>query len=229
MDLTTRLLRLLGLELDFEISLYGDPFDRVSEGLWVGVRPKPEHVPRLVGAGITHVVSCLEPSELAKLELEGAGFTTLGIPLRDGMHEDVSAAFPRFFDFATAALDDPASALLVHCEAGVSRSATFATALLMKREGRTFFDAFEALRAKRAGVLPNIGFASQLQQLERTLHPDRRDELSSLARYLREVCRAPVEAELLEEVLERHDYDAPRALRAMFGGEIPRVVQGVRS
>jgi len=27
---------------------------------------------------------------------------------------------------------------------------------------------------------------------------------------------------------QQQDYDAPRALRTLFGGEIPRVVQGVR-
>jgi hypothetical protein len=38
-----------------------------------------------------------------------------------------------------------------------------------------------------------------------------------------------VEIEVLQSALERHRYDAPAALRMIFGGDIPRVIQGVRS
>ena len=230
MDLTSRLLALLGLELDFSISLSGESLSRITETLYVGARPRPGDVAELKDAGITHVVSCLEEAELAKLRLAGLDVQTLGIAVRDGMDQDIAASFPQLFEFASRAGEDAGSRLLVHCEAGVSRSATLATALLMKSERQTFFEAFGQLRAKRAGVLPNIGFASQLQRLEHALYPDRRagHELSSLARYLREVCQVPIEVELLQEVLEQHDYDAARAIRAIFGGEIPRVVQGVR-
>lgn len=226
MAFASRMLALLGLDLDFSIELRSRSFSPITETLYVGVRPEPDDLAELRGSGITHVVSCLEESRLATLELPG--FRTLPIAARDGMDEDLGAAFPRLFAFADGAQD---AKLLVHCQAGVSRSATLATALLMKAEQRTFFDAFGRLRSKRREVLPNIGFASQLQRLEHALHPDLRErrEPSSLARYLREVCQAPVEVELLQEVLARHDYDAPRALRAIFGGEIPRVVQGVRA
>lgn len=229
-DFTSRLLAFLGLELDVSFTLRREALSRVTETLFVGARPRPEDVAGLRDAGITHVVSCLEERELAKLELEGLDARRLGIPLRDGMDQDIAAWFPRLFEFATRAREVPGSRLLIHCEAGVSRSATLATALLMEQERLRFFEAFARLRARRAEVLPNIGFASQLQQLENALHADGRasGEPSSLCRYLRDVCSAPVEAELLQEMLERYGDDAPRALRAMFGGEIPRVVQGVR-
>jgi len=230
MDLTSRLLAFLGLDFDVSITMRGKSFDQITEALYVGARPRAEDVPVLAEAGITHVVSCLEEAELSTLELPGLDVQTLGVAIRDGMDQDIAASFPRLFDFASRAGEHAGSKLLVHCEAGVSRSATLATALLMKSKGQTFLEAFGRLREKRAGVLPNIGFASQLQHLEYALYPDRRavDELSSLARYLREVCQVPTEVEVLEELLEQHDYDAPRALRTLFGGEIPRVVQGVR-
>ena len=53
--------------------------------------------------------------------------------------------------------------------------------------------------------------------------------VSSLARYLKEVCKVPVELEVLQNVLPRHDYDALRAIQWIFGNEVPRVIQGVRS
>ena len=124
--------------------------------------------------------------------------------------------------------------VLVHCEAGVSRSATLAIAILRRRSGGRFYETYCAVRDKRPQVLPNIGFASQLQKLEIELQGARRSARgagaspSSLARYLREVCMVPVDITTLDELLHRHDFDAVKAIRAIFGDEIPRVVQGAR-
>lgn len=46
--------------------------------------------------------------------------------------------------------------------------------------------------------------------------------------YLHRVCNVPVEIAFLQSMLERQEYDALRAIRAIFGEEIPRVIQGVR-
>ena len=227
-DFTSRLLALLGLDFDFTVDMRGESFSAITPSLHVGVRPSAEDVPALKDKGITHVVSCLEDPAPSTTQLQSEGFTTLAITIRDGMDQDIAAFFPKMFAFASQAHDDPSHKMLVHCEAGVSRSATLATAWLMKSERLTFLEAFTRLKDKRQRVLPNIGFASQLQRFEHALFPERTDELSSLARYLREVCAVPTEVEVVQEFLEQNDYDAPRALRAIFGGEIPRVVQGVR-
>jgi hypothetical protein len=147
------------------------------------------------------------------------------------MHEDIRETFSKVVDFAEAATaSDPKAKLFVHCEIGVSRSATLAIALLMKTEDMSFFDALCRVRSKRFQVLPNIGFASQLQRLEHDLQPYSVTKApSSLARYLHEICNAPVEIDVLQSALERQRYDAPAALKMIFDGEIPRVVQGVRA
>ncbi|MFK7991890.1 MAG: dual specificity protein phosphatase family protein [Sandaracinaceae bacterium] len=254
MTFGSRLRALLGLDFDFDVQLRGDALSTIDGRFVVGARPTEEDIPTLRDAGVSHVVSCLGEHELRKVRFLKDHVTTLAVPVRDAMDQDIAAWFPRVFDFDAEA---PSGArILVHCEAGVSRSATLTAGLLMRREGRSFFDAFMKLRAGRPGVLPNIGFASQLQRLERQLDalgggrnaPRRRERASlrsipsrrctaptparespsSLTRYLREVCHAPVEEELLQQALARHDDDAPEALRALFGGEIPRVVQGVR-
>ncbi|MCO4747367.1 MAG: dual specificity protein phosphatase family protein [Proteobacteria bacterium] len=224
---TDRLLALLGLELDLAINLHGEPFHQIRDGLFVGSRPSAADVQALKHAGITHVVSCLEAHEREQIAFLAEDFETLFIPARDSMHHELASAFPAFFDFAADANLGGESQLLVHCQAGVSRSGTLATAWLMKTEGLGFYEAFSSVRSQRAGVLPNIGFASQLGRLEAALQPER-VEGGSLARYLHEVCNVPVELEVLRGMLERHEDDAPRALKAIFGGEIPRVVQGVR-
>jgi protein-tyrosine phosphatase len=223
MALLDRLLGLLGLDLDVGLDLRGESFHAITPTLTLGSRPRPDQVDALRDLGITHVVSALDASERPSLAFLDAGFETLFLSLRDGVGEDVSATFPAFFDFVAGA-----RRALVHCEAGVSRSATLATAHVMRSARLRFYEAYLHVRARRAQVLPNVGFASQLQRLERDLFPEPRDGHASLTRYLHEVCRVPVEIDVLQEMLDRHDHDAVRAIRAIFGDDVPRVIQGVR-
>ena len=229
--LTDRILARLGLDLDFSISTERRLFDAITEDLYLGARPDPAHVPTLADAGITHVVSCLHETQRADVAFLREHFEPLFLPVHDGIGEDIASVFPTLFDFADAARQHhPHAKILVHCEVGVSRSATLATALVMRRCSKRFFEAYCDVRDRRRGALPNIGFASQLQRLEHDLHPRTEDPpaISSLARYLQEVCTTPAQLQTLEDMLRQHDYDAPRALQAIFGDEIPRVVQGVR-
>ena len=226
--LTDRVLALVGLDLDFTLPTAEDErVSAISEDLWLGARPRPDHLPWLQDHGITHVVSCLEgPDDVAFLTPH---VETLFLPLRDVIHEDIARTFPEFFAFVDEARRDPRARLLVHCEVGVSRSASLVIALRMRAERERFLEAFEAVRRRRPKILPNIGFAAQLQRLERELLGEARPgERSSLGRYLRTFCNVPVEEELLEDMLTRHDHDAFGAIQALFGEDIPRVIQGMR-
>lgn len=223
--LTSRVLSLLGLNFDFD--LLAEPFHQVNPALCLGSRPRPEHVEALRGLGITHIVSCLAEEERATVAFLSGAFETLFLPVRDGALEDIGATFPAFFAFLASAA--PSGRVLVHCQVGVSRSATLVTASVMKAKQMRFYEAYCEVRTRRAQVLPNVGFASQLQHFEHTLFPEPPSgEFASLTRYLHEVCNVPVEIEVLQNMLERHDYDALRAVRAIFGEEVPRVIQGVR-
>lgn len=229
--LTDRLLAMFGLDFEFSLDMQRKPFSEITENLFVGSRPRRDDIVALKDIGITHVVSCLPEREQSNLSYLSRDFECLFVPVCDSINEDIACAFPSVFEFAAKASEKDAGAkLLVHCEAGVSRSATVAIALVMHSQSKTFFDAFLKVRQGRPEALPNIGFASQLQQLENALIPGQitTREPSSLARYLSQICNAPVEPELLQRALERHDYDAGLALRAVFGDDIPRVVQGVK-
>ncbi len=227
-----RILGVLGLDFDLAFDLEPDRFNRITDDLFLGGRPEPEHLRMLRDAGITHVYSCLDADVQPRVAFLAEHVQTGFLAMRDGMHEDLAAGFADFFMFVDQA--GPDARVLVHCERGVSRSATLAIALHMHRTGLGFFDAFSAVRQRRPEVLPNIGFASQLQRFEHADPSSSRASLrgdppgSSLGRYLHEVCRAPVEREILEQALARHDFDALGALGSIFGPELPRVIQGVR-
>lgn len=225
--LTERVLSLLGVNFDFSIDLARKPFDPIRPALILGARPRQAHVEVLKALNVTHVVSCLEEAKRPAVAFLSAAFETQFLPLRDEVSEDIATMFPRFFDFTVRA--GQRARVLVHCEVGVSRSASFAIAHVMRTERMRFYEAYRDVQARRAQVLPNVGFAAQLQRFEHTLFTGpRRDGYASLTRYLCEVCNVPVEMEVLQNMLERHEYDAVPAIRAIFGGEVPRVVQGIR-
>jgi protein-tyrosine phosphatase len=56
--------------------------------------------------------------------------------------------------------------VMVHCAAGISRSATLVIAYLMIENGWTMREAYNYVKNKRHIIEPNIGFMKQLQGLE---------------------------------------------------------------
>ncbi|XP_032396740.1 dual specificity protein phosphatase 19 [Etheostoma spectabile] len=53
--------------------------------------------------------------------------------------------------------------VLVHCNAGVSRSSSVVIGYLMMREGLLFDDAYSQVKVARPSIRPNPGFYQQLQ------------------------------------------------------------------
>ena len=58
---------------------------------------------------------------------------------------------------------------MVHCYAGVSRSATIIIAYLMQEKRLTFVEALKYVRRRRPIVCPNFGFQKQLLDFEKNL------------------------------------------------------------
>ena len=61
--------------------------------------------------------------------------------------------------------------VLVHCMAGVSRSAALVIAYLIRHEGKGFQEAYSEVKARRMVIRPNKGF---LQQLKSWKHAQRK-------------------------------------------------------
>lgn len=64
---------------------------------------------------------------------------------------------------------DSRGRVLVHCQAGISRSATICLAYLMKRKRVRLDEAFEFVRRRRSIISPNFSFMGQLLQFESQL------------------------------------------------------------
>jgi dual specificity MAP kinase phosphatase len=63
------------------------------------------------------------------------------------------------------------SKVLVHCQAGVSRSPTIVIAYIMKKYSLNLNEAYSKVREMRPIIAPNLIFMSQLMEFEAKLKP----------------------------------------------------------
>ena len=127
----------------------------------------------LLSLGVTHIVSCFdEPPEFPE------DFSYLVVPVEDVVQQEIQSQFDACYMFIENALmhngsfanHDIYNKVLIHCVAGVSRSATIAISYLMRRYKLTCQDGLEVVKAARPFVEPNEGFWSQLVEFDKKLH-----------------------------------------------------------
>lgn len=80
--------------------------------------------------------------------------------------------------FPTDSVASEQGKVLVHCRAGVSRSATICIAYLMQKQGLSLDSAFEFVVSRRPIIDPNLNFIQQLQKFETYLRARHQRQLS---------------------------------------------------
>ena len=84
----------------------------------------------------------------------------------------------QFFEEAFSFIDEAKKAntgVLVHCQAGISRSPTIAVAYLMKQYLMGMADAYKFVKTRRSIISPNLNFMGQLWEFEQVLRSSEND------------------------------------------------------
>ncbi|KAG8436501.1 hypothetical protein GDO86_007558 [Hymenochirus boettgeri] len=133
----------------------------VLPGLHLGSASDAADVQRLQASGVTHVLTM--DSEVP----DGLGlFHTKFVQILDDDCADLLSYLPECVGFVKEALEVPSSSVLVHCHAGVSRSAAVVTAYLMNTCGITLQDACSRLQTLKPDIRMNEEFLRQLSMYE---------------------------------------------------------------
>ncbi|CAG5921953.1 unnamed protein product [Menidia menidia] len=137
---------------------------RVTEHLYLSNGRAANDSSLLAGNGITCVISVTE----TKSRSPSPGVEYVHIPVADSPLTALRDHFDAVADKIKATAEG-CGRTLVHCNAGVSRSAALCMAYLMKHRGASLLEAHGWVKACRPVVRPNAGFWKQLIRYETEL------------------------------------------------------------
>ncbi|XP_022915195.1 dual specificity protein phosphatase 10 [Onthophagus taurus] len=144
------------------------PASRVLPFLYLGNSRDAADLDRLQDLRATWVLNVT--SQLPGYH-ETCGITYKQIPASDSGQQNLKQYFEEAFEFIEEARKS-GSRVLVHCQAGVSRSATIAIAYIMKYQQVSLVEAYKMVKAARPIISPNLNFMGQLLELEQSLHSE---------------------------------------------------------
>ncbi|XVF02581.1 hypothetical protein REPUB_Repub04eG0187000 [Reevesia pubescens] len=149
-----------------KLAFYDKECSRIADHIYLGSDAVAKNREILRKNGITHVLNCVGfvCPEYFKNDLV---YKTLW--LQDTPSEDITSILYDVFDYFED-VREQGGRVLVHCCQGVSRSSSLVIAYLMWREGQSFEDAFQYVKAARGVTNPNTGFAFQLLQCQKRVH-----------------------------------------------------------
>nr|XP_020469077.1 dual specificity protein phosphatase 16 [Monopterus albus] len=122
----------------------------------------------------------------------------LRVPVNDSFCEKILPWLDRSVEFIEKAKASNAR-VLVHCLAGISRSATIAIAYIMKRMDMSLDEAYRFVKEKRPTISPNFNFLGQLLDFERKIKsPHCTETKLKLLHHQEPSCNIPAQPEDLE-------------------------------
>ncbi|XP_021477521.2 dual specificity protein phosphatase 2 [Oncorhynchus mykiss] len=115
----------------------------------------------LTAAGITAVLNVSSSSP----NLYEEDLKYMRLTVEDSLAADIAARFPEAIAFIDS-VKESGGRVLVHCQAGISRSATICLAYLIHARRVRLDEAFDFVKQRRQVISPNLAFMGQLLQFE---------------------------------------------------------------
>lgn len=155
-----------GLVKREKIAFFDKECSKVADHIYLGGDAVARDKEILKQHGITHILNCVG---FVCPEYFKADFVYRTLWLQDSPSEDITSILYDVFDYFED-VREQCGKVFVHCCQGVSRSTSLVIAYLMWREGQSFDDAFQYVKAARGIADPNMGFACQLLQCQKRVH-----------------------------------------------------------
>ncbi|XP_054290614.1 dual specificity protein phosphatase 10-like isoform X1 [Macrosteles quadrilineatus] len=144
------------------------PASRVLPFLYLGNARDAADPATLAALGVSRV---LNVTALSSPPSPPANITFHQLPASDSGHQNIKQYFQEAFHFIEEARTG-GERVLIHCQAGVSRSATIAIAYIMQHRQLTMIEAYKLVKTARPIISPNLNFMGQLLELEQGLRAD---------------------------------------------------------
>ena len=137
------------------------PMNQIEENLYLGNLEAARDRDLLQEKGITHVLSILDTFRyMERFE----GFEYMQIEMPDFPNANILQHVPQALSFISNSLKQ--GKILVHCAAGVSRSASIVIAYIMVKNEYNFNTAKDFVKSKRSCIWPNPGFQRQISSIK---------------------------------------------------------------
>ncbi|KAM6157903.1 dual specificity protein phosphatase 8 [Rhynchocyon petersi] len=138
---------------------------RILPHLYLGSQKDVLNKDLMTQNGISYVLnasnSCPKPDFICESRF-------MRIPVNDNYCEKLLPWLDKSIEFIDKAKLSSCQ-VIVHCLAGISRSATIAIAYIMKTMGMSSDDAYRFVKDRRPSISPNFNFLGQLLEYERSL------------------------------------------------------------
>lgn len=118
--------------------------------------------------GIMYILNTSYSERDIDTEMYGPHRKFLGVAMDDDCTYDISKHFIQCIQFIKKA-KEAQQPILIHCMAGVSRSATVTIAYVMQQHKMSLKDAAAFVFKKRPIIFPNVGFIKHLMEFEKKL------------------------------------------------------------
>ncbi|XP_063677816.1 protein phosphatase Slingshot-like isoform X2 [Bolinopsis microptera] len=148
------------------LTIYGqmDEPSLILDYLYLGTEWNACNVEELQENGVTHILNVSRDIE----NFFEKNFQYLRVDVLDRPDQNLLEYWQETYNFIKSCKEQGGK-ILIHCQMGVSRSASCTIAFIMKEYEQSFKDTLHTTKAKRNCVKPNPGFHTQLEIYEEIL------------------------------------------------------------
>lgn len=148
-----------------DLSIENEEMTQILPHLYLGNESDSSNHSKLKLQGITHILNVTRNIPF-HLETTHVGeYVFKRISVNDALDQNLRQFFEEACEFIDRAGENKQK-VLVHCQAGISRSPTIVIAYLMKKLNKSMNDAYNLVSDKRKIIGPNLLFMSQLSDYD---------------------------------------------------------------